>query len=609
MTQKTEALTVIPRTPKAYTEVELIKEIESLKENILLPKNYQRVKFLLKLSSECNYTFAIIKAYCWLGYFYIYKPDYEEGRLMFCKGLILLENSKKNSFFGEEEKLNLNMNLEGGIATTYTYEGNADLGLRHYHNALAISEKLGNIYSTSNFINNIGTLHYMSENINEALTYFIRAKDLKLQLGISMGLDLLYNNIAGCYINNKRSKEAFAYLSKGLEVTSKTKNKTAISFIYTNYAELYSMENEREQGLGYAEEAILISKEIGHWDTLRRAYFSKASILKEQGKYSESIEFAYESLKVAKEFNFKEGLSKVYGILGELYELMGNFEKGCQYLRKYLEVREELNNDKTQKTIAALDAKYNSERKDLEIKQLYQQQKMLESKNEELKMFASKASHDMKEPLRMISSYSHLLKRKYKVKLDDDALYFLNTIEDASGRMNRLLTDLLNYTLAGINKTAKEMICLNEICTNVQANLQLVVKEKEAIIEVAELPTIDGYQTDMTQLFQNLISNALKFCTRRRPHIRVEAKELDGEWQIAVHDNGIGISEEDKTRIFELLIRLHSKEEFEGTGIGLATCKKIVEQYKGKIWIESQLGVGTSFFFTLPIEINTIYDI
>ncbi|MFK7904763.1 MAG: tetratricopeptide repeat protein [Chitinophagales bacterium] len=501
------------------------------------------------------------------------------------------------------------MRLEGGIANTYSYEGNVDLGLPHYYNALKISEKIGNLNSTSNLISNIGTIYYMNENPGEALTYYMRAKDLKLQMKVDGGLDLLYNNIASCYINLNQLKKAFAYLDKALEVSSRTKNKRAISFAYTNYSELHLRGSEYKQALSYAEESIIISKEIENWDSLMRAYLAKAHILEKKGKYSNSVKFTHESLRVAEKFNFKAGVANAYQFLGDLYELMGDFENSCHYLKKYIVIREELNSDKTNKTIAILNAGYESERKDLEIKQLHQQQKMLESKNEELKLFASKASHDMKEPLRMISSFSHILKRQYKVKLDNDALYYLDTIEDASKRMDRLLTDLLNYTLAGINKRAKEKVSLNQICDNIQANLQLVIKEKTAIIEVEELPIIDGYQSDMTQLFQNLISNALKFCTQRTPYIRVEAQELDGEWQIGVHDNGIGILEGDKTRIFELLTRLHSKEEFEGTGIGLATCKKIVEKYKGKIWVESEFGVGTSFFFTLPIKMTTTYDI
>ncbi|MGB1241779.1 MAG: sensor histidine kinase, partial [Chitinophagales bacterium] len=296
----------------------------------------------------------------------------------------------------------------------------------------------------------------------------------------------------------------------------------------------------------------------------------------------------------------KEGKEIAYKLLAKLYKLEKNFEKSCEYLEKFIEVKAVITNENSQKTVTNLTLKYESEKKDLEIKQLYQKQKLLHSKNEELKLFASKASHDMKEPLRMIGSFSDLLKKRHSKDLNESALEFLDIIQNANKRMTQLLDDLLNYTVVGANSFTKKPVCLNEILFLVQQNLQLTIEEKKAIIEVDNLPIVKVHHTDMMQLFQNIISNALKFCTQKTPHIRVMAKELEEEWQITINDNGIGISVENQFKIFDIFTRLHSRQEYEGTGIGLAICKKIVVQSEGEIWIESKLGFGASFIFTLP---------
>lgn len=335
---------------------------------------------------------------------------------------------------------------------------------------------------------------------------------------------------------------------------------------------------------------------------LMRAYITKARIFKEQKHYAYSIEELTKGLKIAEAADLKGGQEAAYRLMADIHKLNGDYEKGCEYLEKFIKVNIQICNDKAQKTMGDLTLKYESEKKDLKIKQLYQQQKLLSSKNEELKLFASTASHDMKEPLRMIGSFSGLLRKRYENKLDENALEYLNIIENANQRMSLLLTDLLNYTIAGINTKAKQVISLNEVLLAVQQNLQLAIEEKGAIIEVENLPIIRAHQTDMIQLFQNLVANAIKFCVEEIPHIRIKVRELEDEWEVAIGDNGIGISTEHQAKIFELLTRLHSREEYEGTGIGLAICKKIVKQYGGEIWVESELGKGTIFFFTLPIH-------
>ncbi len=233
----------------------------------------------------------------------------------------------------------------------------------------------------------------------------------------------------------------------------------------------------------------------------------------------------------------------------------------------------------------------------------------LQTKNEDLNLFATTASHDMKEPIRMISSFSSLLERKYKKELEGDGMEYLAFIQGATSRMETLLNDLLSYSKAGIESHAPEKVDLNQIVQKVKDNLHLKMEESNAIIESEHLPTVLLHPTAIYQVFQNLISNGLKYqpvlidADANYPHqarIRIEVKEQKENYLFSIQDNGIGIPESKLPTIFDIFNRAHTQQEYEGTGVGLAICKKIIENYGGKIWVDSVEGEGTTFFFTLP---------
>jgi len=221
--------------------------------------------------------------------------------------------------------------------------------------------------------------------------------------------------------------------------------------------------------------------------------------------------------------------------------------------------------------------------------------------NEELQHFAYVASHDLQEPLRMVASYTQLLARRYKGRLDDDADEFIAFAVDGAKRMQTLINDLLKYSRAGSGIQPLELTDLNDIMHDVLANLTVAIEESGASVTHDELPTVPANATQLTELLQNLIGNALKF--RRAavpPQVHVSARRQDGEWHIGVRDNGIGIPQEQAGQVFLLFQRLHGRNEYPGTGIGLAVCKKIVERHGGRLWVESSPDAGSTFCFTLP---------
>ncbi len=224
----------------------------------------------------------------------------------------------------------------------------------------------------------------------------------------------------------------------------------------------------------------------------------------------------------------------------------------------------------------------------------------LERSNQELGHFAYVASHDLQEPLRMVASYVQLLKKRYKGKLDDDADEFIGFAVDGAKRMQGLINDLLTYSRVGTKGKPFEPTNSETIFKQATDNLKIAIEESAAVITHEPLPTVMADGSQLSQLLQNLIGNGIKFKSDGQPQINVSAQKKDNEWLFSVHGNGIGIDPKDQERIFKIFQRLHSRSEYPGTGIGLAVCKKIVERHGGRIWVESEPGEGSTFYFTIP---------
>jgi hypothetical protein len=235
------------------------------------------------------------------------------------------------------------------------------------------------------------------------------------------------------------------------------------------------------------------------------------------------------------------------------------------------------------------------------LQQETQQRQDLARSNADLEQFAYVASHDLQEPLRMVVSYLQLIQRRYQGQLDQDADEFIHYAVDGANRMQTLIQDLLSYSRVGTRGRAFQWVDGNWIVDQALANLRSTVEYTHAQIEIADLPDIMVDRTQFVQLFQNLLSNALKFHGDAVPQIHISATSTATEHQFRVQDQGIGIAPDYRDRIFLIFQRLHSRSEYPGTGIGLALCKKIVERHGGQIWVESEPGQGSTFHFTVPI--------
>jgi signal transduction histidine kinase len=231
--------------------------------------------------------------------------------------------------------------------------------------------------------------------------------------------------------------------------------------------------------------------------------------------------------------------------------------------------------------------------------QLQETARDLTRSNVDLEQFAYVASHDLQEPLRMVASFTQLLAERYRDKLDNDANDFIGYAVDGATRMQTLISDLLTYSRVGGQGKLMKLINCKAILERVLVNLKFAIADVGAVITHDSLPVTMGNDTELNQLFQNLLGNAIKFRGKDPPRVHVSSEPNETGWKISVRDNGIGISPEHRERIFLIFQRLNSRAEYAGTGIGLAICKKIVERYGGRIWIESPPEGGSIFNFTI----------
>ncbi len=231
-----------------------------------------------------------------------------------------------------------------------------------------------------------------------------------------------------------------------------------------------------------------------------------------------------------------------------------------------------------------------------------QAQEELARSNRDLEQFAYVASHDLQEPLRMVATYTQLLAERYKGKLDSDADKYMHYAIDGALRMQKLVQDLLAFSRVGRQGLALENTDSNAVLQVALQNLEAAIQEGGAVVEHAQLPSLVADGSQLVQVFQNLIGNAIKFRGSNPPLIRVTGGVQGKEWVFSVADNGIGIAPENVDNVFVIFRRLHTRAEYSGNGIGLSICKKIVEQHGGRIWVEAEPDHGSIFYFTIPIK-------
>jgi len=459
----------------------------------------------------------------------------------------------------------------GAMGSAYEELGDLEAALNYNLQSLEIARKMEQKVPEAYALHNVGTVYIKMGLFDKALDYLNASLKLKEKLDDVWGLVASYKYLGLLYIQKKSFDQAIVHLNKALELAQASHSKNREAELLTILGEAYEKAGNPAEAIGALRRSA----------NLKDSILSEA-IVRELGEKKES----YELLKKEKEIAVLTKEQEISRLRTSISAIIACFLllAGWQVWRQYRIQRR--NNAVLKEKNAYIDG----------------QNQLLQLTNDELQQFAHVASHDLREPLRTISSFSTLLSRQYEAKFDDEAKEYQGFIQNAVKRMQHLLDDLLDYARLDYKESDREITDLSRVVQEAMQNLKSQIESTQASIEVASLPGIRAFPRQMVQLFQNLISNGIKYRGEAPPEIRISStfSPQSNQYIFAVSDNGIGMAPGNLERIFNMFVRLHGQGKYEGTGIGLATCKKIVERHGGKIWVESTPGKGSTFYFSIP---------
>lgn len=433
-----------------------------------------------------------------------------------------------------------------------------------------------------------------------------KAFDIYTDLNDSSGIAHCYNSFAVFYYKKNELNKSLDYLLQAKELALKSNSQTFLSIFSSNLGLVYAKLNEKSLSDKNFEEATRINNYLKSPYHFGHTYQQIGEAQAFLENYKTALAFYLRAEKIYLEIGVKSSLLTIYKYCSEAYEKLNDFANANKYQKKYAnQLLDQFNDEKTF-AIAKERSMFEFDKKEKEATVLKQQNKQielyakqLEISNNQLRQFAHIASHDLKEPLRMVSSYAKLLQRSIGDNLTEDQAVYLKFMLDGTVTMQKLVNDLL--VLSKINYLSeKQTVHLDKVLKVVITNLHTAIEEKNAIVSYNHLPVVKAEETQMIQLFMNLISNAIKYNSSKQPEVIISCKKKKNMFQFSVSDNGIGVPEEYREKVFQMFQRLHSRNDYSGTGIGLAICKKIIDQLHGEIWIESSKLGGSTFKFTIP---------
>lgn len=587
--------------------------------------------------------------YALLANLYVLSGDNEKGVKTLQKSIQI-----GNNVLPKQDQIHILKRIAEVLLTMGKYEEAYSYRLE----VLKMFEELNDhegVYAT---LYNIGSIFFYQENLPQALSHYQKSHQ---QAYLAQDSAFLYRNLAAIgsvYGEMGDNDKSLNYNLKSLEMAEKLSLDMGIAYAAHNVGLNYEILNLPEKALTYFEQALQLMRKMGDKFGVANCLQAISAIHSRNQDYAKAIDYLNQALEINQQIGDRSRIREMYLDISKAHFDAGNAVKAYEVQKSYIELRDSLIKEDAMQQMANLKQTYELEKKESEkqiaimkseqqVEQIYryaflvglgflllvawlfysryQEQtamnKLLAQKNEEIQLqnnklatsnreleqFAYIASHDLKEPLRNIGGFTSLLERRYLNESDEDARDFMKFISSSVTHMHKLLTDLLAYSRIGMQENAEEeeYLPLKEVVQQVCGNYRTAIQENDVDIIIGDLPTIQGNRIQMIQLFQNLIGNAIKFRGEEKPEIHIRSAENTKEYILSVKDNGIGMEQEYTDKIFIIFQRLHNRTKYEGTGIGLAICKKIVEQHEGRIWVESQSGEGSTFYFAIPKEKKT----
>lgn len=517
--------------------------------------------------------------------------------------------------FGDVEKELMALN---NMAIIHSLKGEYGEAMEYLFEALDRSKEINFRAQVAKSLINLGSIYAQLFNSQEAIKKYNTVLEEFTDVLEPTTEVILYNNLGNIHFESEDLNIAKQYYTQSLQAAQASNYSEMFAHLNAQLAKCAIKQEKLEEGVSYCKIASKLFNENPNLSGYQIHLINLGQIDFHQGKIDSAKWFLSKGLDQATKRDDRNMEIICFEALSNVYKKEGNFRKAVAYQDQYLEYSRALQLKKQNLQILDLEISQVIKDKQRRIEQLIKdneykalllkqseriatQNQALKEINEELRQYAYVTSHDLREPLRMISNFSNLLEKKYKNQLGEESEEYFQYIDEGVNRINTLLEDLLKYTTIGNAHVELSQVHLRDVIDIAKLHLKIKIEESAATFNIGAMPIVYSNQSLLIQLVQNLISNAIKFKkANTTPTIKISSEEDEISYIISITDNGIGIPKDQLKRIFIIFQRLHPRETHEGTGIGLAICKKIVKKIGGEIWVKSTVNVGTTMSFSIP---------
>lgn len=571
---------------------------------------------------------------------------------------------KTASTVGEEMKHPAMIrNCLNNIGLILQRKGDYEASMKSFHKALEMTDEDKEPGMTSVIFNNIGIIHYHEGRYAKAKEYFEYSLKIERETKNDLGISMALTNIGEQYRALDQNAKALIYYKEALDISKRIGDKVGEAILLSNMGELHYENGLLDLSEELYPQALDLASEVGDKGTMCLVLNNMAKLQQKRNHFQSSIKYAQEGLLLARQMGDKKQVTDIFETLTKSYVGIKDFESAYKYQSLFNQAKDSLFSAEKSKQILELSTQYETKRKETENRLLKEQQAKneaiiqrrtivgmtvaitlllmciiatilfrnnrqkkkhnlqlenevanrtsdleesnakLRNSNKELERFAYIASHDLKEPLRNIMSFTRLVERKLppEAKENEDVKEYMSHIVNNTKQMHQLIEDVLEYSRIDNAKPESEIMDVNDIIKSVINVLSSTLKERNVKVNIGKLPKVKANASQLFLVLKNLVENGIKYNENEHPVISVFSVQNDQMHEISVMDNGIGIEEKYFKRIFGMFKRLHNREEYQGSGLGLSICKKIVQHLGGDIWVESPTGEGSKFTFSLPV--------
>ena len=556
-----------------------------------------------QLAKTCTNKKLVIKAATALTYYYTDITSEFDNAILYLKEIINVlddddDAEQKAEFY---RRLGLNYDYTGKLADS---KQSYDSSVRLLENKPELSETgfltLGrSLFNQSIIYGDLGLDTLRKEFLTKSFGYFEKAN-------YEPGLARCYISFGVDAYDLKQTEEAISFYEKAIVIAEKINDIPPYCIAMGNAGIAYADLGKKDKAVKCSEKSIELVKNQTNKHFELNIYQMAGRVYQLVQQYTKADQWFTEASKLYEEMGKAVDNFELFRYWSETLHCMGRHLEAYEKITRFVQQKDELHklNKEAELNDATLRFEYEEGKKEQELlkkknAEIEEYAHKLEMSNFELNQFAHVASHDLKEPLRMISNYSQLLHRSAKENMNADQKEYLFYINDGAKRMMNVIQNLLQ--LSKINATQKRYaVGMNEIIVEVMQSLKLIAEEKKVTIQSPKLPIVLADRVHMLQLWQNLIGNAIKYNNSEKPKVEICYEDRGSIHYFEISDNGIGIEPSYREKVFIIFQRLHHRNEYDGTGIGLAICKKIIDSLSGKIWIEDSALGGTKFCFTIP---------